>query len=128
MWLTGRSQRVCLEGMASEWVISGVSQGSVLDPLFLIYIKHLDEGIKSLILKFADDTKIFRKIVSDEDSRQLQNDLDLLLQWAEDWQMTFNIEKCKVMHIGNRNLSSACYEWVQTSGMSRRKGSGCTSF
>ena len=112
MWLTGRSQHVCLEGMASEWVevISGVPQGSVLGPLlFLIYINDLDEGIKSLILKFADDTKIFRKIVSDEDSRQLQNDLDLLLQWAEDWQITFNIQKCKVMHIGNRNLSSACY-------------------
>ena len=78
--------------------------------MFLIYINDLDEGIKSLILKFADDTKIFRKIVSDEDWRQLQNDLDLLLQWAaEDWQMTFNIKKCKVMHIGNRNLPSACY-------------------
>jgi len=112
MWLTGRSQRVCLEGMASEWVevISGVPQGSVLGPLlFLIYINDLDKGIKSLILKFADDTKIFRKIVGDEDLRQLQNDLDLLLQWAEDWQMTFNIEKCKVMHIGNWNLPSACY-------------------
>jgi len=81
--------------MASEWVevISGVPQGSVLGPLlFLIYIHDLDEGIKSLILKFADDTKIFRKIVSDEDSRQLQNDLDLLLQWAEDWQMTFKFQ------------------------------------
>ena len=78
--------------------------------MFLIYINDLDEGIKSLILKFADDTKIFRKIVSDEDWRQLQNDLDLLLQWAaEDWQMTFNIKKCKVMHIGNWNLPSACY-------------------
>jgi len=98
--------------MASEWVevISGVPRGSVLGPLlFLIYINDLDECIKSLILKFADDTKIFRKIVSDEDSRQLQNDLDLLLQWAENWQMTFNIEKCKVMHIGSRNLPSACY-------------------
>ena len=102
MWLTGRSQCICLEGMASEWVevISGVPQGSVLGPLlFLIYINDLDEGIKSLILKFADDTKIFRKIVSDEDSRQLQNDLDLLLQWAEDWQMTFKFQHSEIQKL-----------------------------
>jgi len=112
MWLTNRSQRVCLKGNVSEWVevIGGVPQGSVLSPLlFLIYINDLDEDIKSLILKFADDTKIFQKIVSEEDSRQLQNDLDVLLQWAGDWQMTFNIAKCKVMHIGNRNLPLMCY-------------------
>ena len=85
MWLTNRSQRVCLKGNVSEWVevIGGVPQGSVLSPLlFLIYINDLDEDIKSLILKFADDTKIFQKIVREEDSRQLQNDLDVLLQWA----------------------------------------------
>ena len=64
MWLTNRSQRVCLEGNVSEWVevINGVPQGSVLGPLlFLIYINDLDEDIRSLILKFADDTKIFKK-------------------------------------------------------------------
>jgi len=96
----------------SEWVevISGVPRGSVLGPLlFLIYINDLDEDIKSLILKFADDIKIFWKIVSEEDSCQLQNDLDVLLQWAEDWQMSSNIAKCKVIHIGNRNLPLACY-------------------
>jgi len=112
MWLTNRSQCVCLEGNVSEWVevISAVPQGSVLGPLlFLIYINDLEEDIKSLILKFADDTKIFQKIVSEEDSRQLQNDLDVLLQWAEDWQMTFNIAKCKVMHIGSWNLPLAWY-------------------
>ena len=26
-----------------------------------------------------------------------------MLQWAREWQMTFNVEKCKVMHIGKNN-------------------------
>ena len=84
-WLNNRSQRVCLEGTTSEWmeVLSGVPQGSVLGPLlFLLFINDLDESIKSSLLKFADDTKILRKIYSAEDNRQLQEDIDTLLEWS----------------------------------------------
>ena len=69
-WLIDRRQRVVLDREVSNWksVLSGVPQGSVLRPiLFLIYINDLDNDIISKILKFADNTKMFRKIKSDED-------------------------------------------------------------
>ena len=67
-WLIDRRQRVVVDGEVSNWkpVLSGVPQGSVLGPiLFLIYINDLDDDITSKVLKFADDTKVFRKIKSD---------------------------------------------------------------
>ena len=63
-WLTDRRQRVVVDGEVSSWksVLSGVPQGSVLGPILsLVYIDDLEEGVTCNILKFADDTKLFRK-------------------------------------------------------------------
>ena len=35
------------------------------------------------VLKFADDTKVFRKVNNDGNKQHLQNDLDKLLTWSE---------------------------------------------
>ena len=106
-WLRDRKQRVGLGGCWSEWcrVLSGVPQGSVLGPiLFLIFIDDLDDGLSSTILKFADDTKIYGGVDSWEDRNRLQRDLERLVEWADRWQMSFNVEKCKVMHLGGHNM------------------------
>ena len=90
-WLTDRRQRCCsiLEGFKLE--MSGVPQGSLLGPiLFLIYINDLDDNITSNVLKFADDTKVFRRVNNDGDKQLLQNDLDKLVQWSEKWQIFFS--------------------------------------
>ena len=105
-WLTDRRQRVVVDGEVSNWkpVLSGVPQGSVLGPiLFLIYINDLEEGVTSKILKFADDTKLFRKIKGNGDKQQLQDDIDKLIKWSEKWQMLFNFQKCKCLHAGHGN-------------------------
>ena len=109
-WLSGRKQRVVLNGVKSDWkeVVSGVPQGSVLGPLlFLVYINDLDIGVGSKISKFADDTKIASTVQDAQDNFKIQRDLDRLVAWADKWQMEFNSQKCKVMHIGkhNRNFS-----------------------
>jgi low affinity Fe/Cu permease len=39
-----------------------------------------------------------------ESVNRLREDVRVLCNWADTWQMKFNIEKCKVMHIGAMNL------------------------
>ena len=71
-WLALRRQRVIVDGEISNWksVLSGVPQGSVLGPmLFLIYINDLEDDISSKVLKFADDTKLFRKVTNVTDKQ-----------------------------------------------------------
>ena len=60
-------------------------------------------SIISTILKFADDTKIYRTVNSLEAIDSLRADLHNLVSWSVDWQMLFNIDKCKVMHLGYNN-------------------------
>ena len=57
-------------------------KGSVLGPiLFLVYIN--EEGITGKLLKFADDTKLFRKTKEIGDKPKLQYDIDKLIRWSE---------------------------------------------
>ena len=105
-WLTDRRQRVVVDGEVSSWksVLSGVPQGSVQGPiLFLVYIDDLEEGVTGNILKFADDTKLFRKTKEIGDKQKLQDDIDKLVRWSEKWQMLFNFGKCKCLHTGPGN-------------------------
>ena len=93
-YLSGRLQRVVLNGQSSSWrpVLAGVPQGSILGPLlFLIYINDLPNGLKSNAKLFADDTSLF-SIVNDknESANILNNDLSLISKWAYDWKMLFN--------------------------------------
>ena len=108
-WLRNRKQRVVINGASSDWrnVTSGVPQGSVLGPLlFIIYINDLDLDLASKISKFADDTKIGINAENNSEIRKLQSDLEKIGDWSQKWQMPFNVDKCKVMHIGHRNTNA----------------------
>ena len=72
--------------------------------ILLVYIDDLEEGVTGNILKFADDTKLFRKskeIIGDK--QKLQDDIDKLFRWSAKWQMLFNFGKCKCQHTGPGN-------------------------
>ena len=113
-FLYDRTQRVVVRGAVSKdfRVTSGVPQGSVLGPiLFLIFINDLPLEVISPLNLFADDSKIFTTILKDGAEvtnnntgwAALQRDLDITKQWADKWKMEFNVDKCKIMHLGRLN-------------------------
>ena len=105
-FLLQRNQQVVVNGVKSlvALILSGIPQGSVLGPLlFICFINDTSEVVQSSIQMFADDTKIFRTVNNPEQTHLLQDDLDALEEWSNVWQMRFNAETCKVMHLGSRN-------------------------
>jgi hypothetical protein len=107
-WLDGRTQRVMVDGVTSgdEEVKSGVPQGTVMGPpLFTVYIDDIDYFVRlvKLFIKFADDGKGMKEIRTKKDAEDMQEALNNLCESADLWGMTFNIEKCKIMHVGRNN-------------------------
>ena len=107
-WISGRRQRVVVDGEFSEWVevMSSVIQGSVLGGiLFDIFIDDIDDVVfQALLKKFADDLKLAMMIRNERDAQLMQANLDRICQWASKWKMSFNVKKCKVMHFGKKNI------------------------
>ena len=136
-FLQQRTQRVIVRGEKSEPfnVTSGVPQGSVLGPiLFLIFINDLPLGVISPVSLFADDSKVFSRIISEKNSQKrinegsyfdgketLQNDLNSIRKWASIWKMEFNVDKCKIMHIGNSNPKQIVWQPTRDSGWNPKK-------
>lgn len=99
--------------------------------LFTVYIDDLEVEVERrrlevLILKFADDTKGAKTIKGPEDRSKLQEALDCLCEWAEKWGMTFNLGKCKIMHVGRNNPRYEYFEryeaWYNRRGERYRRG------
>ena len=105
-FLNNRRQRVCVNGVLSDWaaVTSGVPQGSVLGPvLFVAYINDLPDVVECHCSMYADDTKVYNRVETEEEQQQLQSDINSLVDWADAWQLCFNADKCKVLHLGKQN-------------------------
>ena len=99
-WLTKRTQRVVIKSHSSTYVHvdSGVPQGTVLGPLmFLSYINDITTNITSSIRLFADDCVLYHVIHSEQDHCHLQQDLNYIIQWTKQWQMSLNINKCVIL-------------------------------
>jgi hypothetical protein len=79
-------------------LLSGIVQGSGIGPLmFLIFINELIEILEIYKVKvklFADDIKIYTKVIDCKDNDTLQQAVDALDEWAKLWQLTISVDKC----------------------------------
>lgn len=127
-YLSQRKQYIYVFGEKSECIIPGssVPQGSILSPLlFALFINDLAPLIKSIILLFADDVKIFRKINSHVDARTLQNDINTIYNWCNENFLELNINKCNSMTF-TRKPPNTTHQFVYNiNNISLQKISSC---
>ena len=139
-FLKDRKQRVRINDEYSEYttVLSGVPQGSVLGPtLFLLYVSQISSLIKNFTSLFADDTKIFSYLLRLHENlpeaadvhlhttTSLQEDLNSITEWSEKFQMSFNLSKCHILHLGHKN-PNATYTMYKQHNIHKTKN--CISY
>ncbi len=84
-FLLRREMRTKIKNNRSSWVevTSRAPQGSVLAPImFSIYVNDMGDGVTSYMSKFADDAKIMRKVINEEDCAALGQDLVRINEWS----------------------------------------------
>ena len=106
-YLSNRSQTVRVGNSLSlpEKIQSGCPQGSVLGPLLAImYLNDLSDKIQNDALFYADDTSLYSSHNHNDidDQLSLQNDLDTIRQYGEDWAIKFNAQKTVQLTFTNR--------------------------
>lgn len=98
-YLSNRSQAVVLGGYRSDFITipSGVPQGSHLGPLFYnAYIYDISNCINNAKhLLYADDKKVFMRVSSFSDCELIQMDLNNLLAYYKNNNITISISKCQ---------------------------------
>ena len=65
--------------------------------LFLCYINDLPENVISKVRLYPDDVLLYNTIHTKDDCITLQEDLNTLQLWANEWQMMFNPDKCELI-------------------------------
>ena len=118
-YLKHRKQRVVLDNTTSSTldVHSGVPQGSILGPLlFILFIDDIYEQLdpETRISLYADDTKIWKPIISERDCEKLQLDIDRLHDWCVQNKMKFNEDKCKAL-----TITATDYLWTDELPLSK---------
>ena len=86
-WLTNRKQCVVVEGEKSQFVIVFSGEPAQLH---------------STVRLFADDTIAYLVIETPEDASLLQEDLNTLAKWEDQWRMKFHPSKCTKMTVTSK--------------------------
>ena len=103
-YLSCRQQRVCMQGLSSDWgeIHVGVPQGSILGPLlFSVYMNDLSTVVKNCELNlYADDMEMHcHNMDLSCAEHDLQEDLNFVYSWLCINLLSLSIKKYNVMLI-----------------------------
>ena len=114
-FLSGRWTTVSINNISSKPFLlrNGLPQGSSISPLlFLIFINDIDVDLdmQSMASLFADDTSTWRADgrIRGSGRTLMQQEVDTILKWADQWKMKVNASKTKSLVIAS---SSADQSW-----------------
>ncbi|MCP4255335.1 MAG: hypothetical protein GY775_18415, partial [Candidatus Scalindua sp.] len=67
--------------------------------------------MKCIVKSFADDTRVSKKIICNEDKQQMQKDLESIYKWAKENKMQFNAKKFEqIVHGNTKNTEVESYK------------------
>jgi len=70
--------------------------------MFLIFIEESADILASFGIRvkvFADDVKLYVRILNDVDVSTLQETFNFHITWAEKWQLSLSLDKCCVLFL-----------------------------
>ena len=90
--------------MSSFWLHR--SKEMLLGYLFLLYINNIVDNIQCNIRLFADDTSLFTVIENNGSIKLLNEDIQRIVPWANDWCITLNPVKTNSLLITSKRNSN----------------------
>ena len=82
----------------------GYTKGVLSTLYYSCFINDIPDCVSlgSTIRLFADESVLYRPIITMEDDIKLQEDLDKLQEWEKDWLMEFHSKKWQVLHVTSK--------------------------
>jgi len=105
-YITDRKQYIKIKDAVSDLFVvpSGVHRGGHLSPLlFILFVNSITKWItKAKLHLFADETKIFLKIDSNNKCQVLQSERNIFDNWARSIGLSLTTNKCHVMSFSRK--------------------------
>ena len=62
-----------------------------------------------IVKLFADDVKAYLQVVNVDDANKLQKALDIIVEWANEWQLLLSVNKYNILNVGYAPLMTDYY-------------------
>jgi len=72
-------------------------------------VNIVEDGRQSNIYLYADDAKIYKSIVTDDDANSLQRVVSRITEWCNTWLLKLNVNKCKVVSYSRKEITDSNY-------------------